>query len=224
MLQEKEKSDETESTSITTLLLIDKNEDNLRLNTEILNKNGYSVLSTNSLNEARLYLSGSIKPDLVIAEIETVSKNDFELLDAFNNLYKVPYALIGDTSKIESISIIIKMGAVNLITYPYSHFQLISYVNYSLMFANQLINIRKQELQIQEVLDLDRIINTAVGITMVKHQISRDDAFKLLRKNARDQRLKLANMCTEIVNAVNSLNRNMPDLYRCEQKLTCKLK
>lgn len=57
----------------------------------------------------------------------------------------------------------------------------------------------------QAALDAERDISIAIGITMALHQLQRQDAFELLRKTARGQRRKLAELATEIIRSPQAI-------------------
>jgi response regulator NasT len=74
-------------------------------------------------------------------------------------------------------------------------------VEAALSRANELQTLRETRAQLQAALDGERDISIAIGITMVQHRLARQDAFELLRKTARSQRRKLAELATDIIRA-----------------------
>jgi ANTAR domain. len=60
--------------------------------------------------------------------------------------------------------------------------------------------------QLQNALDGEREISIAVGITMVQYRLGRKAAFELLRKTARSQSRRLAELAIDVIKASEALN------------------
>ncbi len=97
-------------------------------------------------------------------------------------------------------------GALGYLVKPVDTRQLVPAIEAALARATELRSLRMTGQQLQNALNSEREISVAVGITMVQYRLGRKAAFDLLRKTARNQRRKLAELAIEIINASEALN------------------
>jgi phosphogluconate dehydratase len=72
--------------------------------------------------------------------------------------------------------------------------------------AADVRKLRETGRQLQTALDADRDVSLAIGIVMERRRLGRQDAFELLRGQARTERRKLIELAREIVLAAEKLN------------------
>ena len=100
-----------------------------------------------------------------------------------------------------------QLGAFAYLVKPLDVPQLIPTIEAALSRASELQSLRDDRAQLQGALDADRDISVAIGITMAREQVSRQQAFEKLRRDARNARCKLAQLAAEVIREQDRLGR-----------------
>lgn len=181
------------------LLLVD--DDRLVLSTLSmgLQQAGYRVGTAESAEEAEVLLAGGRRPDLAIVDIRMSGQDGLYLARRLRELDHIPFIMLSAYSEQHMIGQASQLGALGYLVKPLDTSQLLPAIEAALARANELQGLRETRAQLQAALDAERDISVAVGITMVQRHLARQDAFELLRKLARTQRRKLAELAAEII-------------------------
>lgn len=181
------------------LLLVDDESITLANLEKDLNQAGYSVIAVESVDEAETALMAGLHPDLVILDVRMPNRNGFELTETLNSMDHIPFILLTAYNDLEIVEQAKSLGALCYLVKPIDVQQLIPSIELAISRARELRSLKETGLQLQNALNNERSISTAIGIIMVQHKLNRKDAFEFLRKAARDQRKKLANLALEIL-------------------------
>lgn len=181
------------------LLLVD--DDRLVLSTLSmgLQQAGYRVSTAESAEEAEVLLAGGLRPDLAIVDIRMSGQDGLYLARRLRELDHIPFIMLSAYSEQHMIGQASQLGALGYLVKPLDTSQLLPAIEAALARANELQGLRETRTQLQAALDAERDISVAVGITMAQRRLARQDAFELLRKLARTQRRKLAELAAEII-------------------------
>ncbi|MBI2744080.1 MAG: response regulator [Burkholderiales bacterium] len=181
------------------LLLVD--DDRLVLSTLSmgLQQAGYRVSTAESAEEAEVLLAGGLRPDLAIVDIRMSGQDGLYLARRLRELDHIPFVMLSAYSEEHMIGQASQLGALGYLVKPLDTSQLLPAIEAALARANELQGLRETRTQLQAALDAERDISVAVGITMAQRHLARQDAFELLRKLARTQRRKLAELAAEII-------------------------
>jgi len=181
------------------LLLVD--DDRLVLSTLSmgLQQAGYRVSTAESAEEAEVLLAGGLRPDLAIVDIRMSGQDGLYLARRLRELDHIPFIMLSAYSEQHMIGQASQLGALGYLVKPLDTSQLLPAIEAALARANELQGLRETRAQLQAALDAERDISVAVGITMAQRRLARQDAFELLRKLARTQRRKLAELAAEII-------------------------
>ena len=57
-----------------------------------------------------------------------------------------------------------------------------------------------------DALDVSNVVNVAIGVFMERHHVNRQDAFDIIRKQARSQRRKVDEVADELLTGLDMLN------------------
>lgn len=173
------------------LLLVDDESITLANLEKDLNQAGYSVIAVESVDEAETALMAGLHPDLVILDVRMPNRNGFELTETLNSMDHIPFILLTAYNDLEIVEQAKSLGALCYLVKPIDVQQLIPSIELAISRARELRSLKETGLQLQNALNNERSISTAIGIIMVQHKLNRKDAFEFLRKAARDQRKKL---------------------------------
>ena len=189
------------STRKVRLLLVD--DDRLVLSTlgSGLLDAGYEISTAESSEDAETLLASGMRPDLAIIDIRMTGQDGLYLARRLRELDHIPFLMLSAYSEQRMIDQASRHGALGYLVKPLDTPQLLPAVEAALSRANELQTLRETRAQLQAALDGERDISIAIGITMVQHRLARQDAFELLRKTARSQRRKLAELATDIIRA-----------------------
>jgi response regulator NasT len=160
---------------------------------------GYEVHSAESTEEAEMLLAGGMRPDLAILDIRMSGQDGLYLASRLRELDHIPFLMLSAYSEQGMVDQATRYGALGYLVKPLDPPRLVPAIEAALSRASELQGLRDTRGQLQAALDAERDISVAIGITMVRQQISRQQAFELLRKTARSQRRKLAELANEII-------------------------
>jgi len=188
------------------LLLLD--DDRLVLATlgEGLRQAGYHVTTASSVEEAEDALaSGSIELAILDVRMPGVSGIDlaWRLHDANSD---VPFIFLTAYSDEELVEQASEAGAMGYVVKPADPDRLVPAIEAAFARAHEFRKLRETGRQLQTALDADRDVSLAIGIMMERRRLSRQDAFEILRSQARAERRKLIDLAREVVLAVEKIN------------------
>lgn len=188
------------------LLLLD--DDRLVLATlgEGLRQAGYRVTTASSVEEAEDVLAGG-GIDLAILDVRMPGLSGIDLAwrlhDADN---EVPFIFLTAYSDEELVEQASEAGAMGYVVKPADPDRLVPAIEAAFARAADVKKLRDTGRQLQTALDADRDVSLAIGIMMERRRLSRQDAFEMLRAQARTERRKLIELAREVVLAVEKIN------------------
>lgn len=184
-----------------TLLLVDDDRLVLVVMAQGLRDAGYRVDTAESVDEAEALLSGGLRPDLAILDVRMPRRDGLELAARLQSLDHVPFILLTACSDPQIVEQAAARGALGYLVKPVEASHLIPAVEAALARAVELDGLKRSTRQLQTALDIERNISVAIGMTMMQLQLERRPAFELLRRIARSQRRKLAEIAAEVIAA-----------------------
>ena len=188
-----------------TIMLVEDDRLVLATLSQGLTRAGYIVNTAESVDEAEETLASGERPALILLDVRMHDRSGLELAERLHSFDHIPFMLLTAYSDQEIIDQATTLGALGYLVKPIDTAQLIPAIEAAISRAIELRNLRDSKDQLQVALDGEREISIAVGITMVQYRMGRKAAFELLRKTARSQRRKLAELAAEIVRACDAL-------------------
>ncbi|MGZ4976446.1 MAG: ANTAR domain-containing response regulator [Methylobacter sp.] len=188
------------------LLLVDDERLVLATIAQGLSRAGYIINTAESVDEAEALLAGGERPDLVILDVNMPGRSGLELAERLCSFDRIPFMLLTAYSDQQIVEQAAACGALSYLVKPVDTRQLVPAIEAALARAAELRGLRITGQQLQNALNSEREISVAIGITMVQYRLGRKAAFELLRKTARSQRRKLAELAIEVIKASEALN------------------
>lgn len=197
--------------SAKTLLLVD--DDRLVLVTlaKGLSDKGYKIHIAESADEAEAILASGERPDLAILDVNMPGKSGLYLAERLRWFDHLPFIFLSAYSDRTFVERATEYGALGYLIKPIDSLQLVPTIEAALARAKDLRILKSTERELQTALDNERLISVATGITMMQYRLGHRAAFELLRKSARSQRRKLAEIAADVVAAAETLNLNPPN-------------
>lgn len=190
-----------------TILLVDDNRLFIATMTKELEAAGYQVINAGSVGKAEVWLEMDPRPDLVVLDVHMPGRSGLDLAQRLNELDHIPFILLTAYSEKDIIEQANKLGAMSYLVKPVDSVQLIPAIETALSRANDLQTLQRSQQQLQTVINSNREVNIAIGITMINYQRVRNAAFELLRGTARNQNRKLASVATDVINESETIIR-----------------
>lgn len=173
---------------------------------EALRLAGYRVVTASSVEEAEEVLAvGGV--DLAILDVRMPGESGIDLARRLHAADSdVPFIFLTAYSDEELVEQASEAGAMGYVVKPADPDRLVPAIEAAFARAADLRKLRQTGRQLQSALDADRDVSLAIGIMMERRRLGRQDAFELLRGQARTERRKLIELAREVVLAAEKLN------------------
>lgn len=175
-----------------------------------LQAHGYEVRAVESAEAARDLLTRE-SFDLAILDERLPGISGLDLAQELKNQYRLPFMFLTAYGDDELVSSALGLGALCYLLKPLELQQLLPAVAIALGRAVERRQLNDTAEQLQHALDERREISIAVGILMERFEIERQPAFETLRRVARSQRRKLAELAHDLI-----AGRTIPGLSGAE--------
>jgi len=163
-----------------------------------LEERGYLVTKAVS-GEQAVQLADSARPDLVLMDICLPDISGIEAARKINDRLGIPIIFLSAFNAEETVREAVRLGGFVYLVKPITIKQLVPAIESVLARAGDLSKLRGSEQNLATALKQSREISVAIGMLMERHGISAEDAFELLRRNARDTRRKAAEVAQEVI-------------------------
>ena len=117
-----------------------------------------------------------------------------------------PFMIFTAYGNDEYVQRCIELGAMGYLVKPLDPAQIVPAVEAALERAAERQNLQQTTEQLQTALEGNRAISIATGLLMERFRLDRNAAFEKLRRYARSQRRKLADVAEELVRCNELLN------------------
>lgn len=181
-----------------TILLAD--DDRLILGTMSrgLRLSGYDVVEAAS-GEAAIQLAHDEKPDIAVLDIRMPEITGIDVAKHLVQILDIPVIFLSAYSDEETVKAAIASGCMNYLVKPCSLEQVILTIEAVLERNKEMIHLKSENKQLDLALSQSRSICIAIGLIMKNHLLTEEAAFEYLRKNARNQRRKVAELAQEVI-------------------------
>lgn len=164
---------------------------------------GYRVTGTASGKDA-LAIAGQDVPDLALLDMRMPGMSGIELGRQLR-VQGIPFLFLSAYGDQEIVSQAAEEGALGYLVKPLDIQQIVPSIEAALPRAGEIKKLRESEAQLNTALAGSREISMAVGLLMMRDRLNREQAFDLLRDNARSQRRSVAEVAKELLNSAESL-------------------
>ena len=186
------------------ILVVDDDRLVLASLSEGLRAASYRVTGTTSGEDA-IGIAGRDAPDLALLDVRMPGMDGIELGRRLRELAGVPFLYLsayGDQDIVRQAS---EEGALGYLVKPLDIQQIVPSIEAALSRAQEIRKLRETGAQLNSALAGSRDISMAVGLLMMRDRINREQAFDLLRGNARSQRRPIAEVAAELLGSAENL-------------------
>ena len=188
------------------LLLVDADRLVLATLKQGLQEAGYDVLTADN-GDGALQLCQKNHPDLAILDMRMPGINGIQVAHWLREHTNIPFIFLSAYNDEKTIEPAVEEGALAYMVKPVDIPQLLPMILAALNRGEEIRQLREKERNLSKALTGDRVTSTAVGIIMYRYNLSEKEAFERLRRHARSQRQKLAEVARGIVSATENLNK-----------------
>ncbi len=181
-----------------TLLLVD--DDRLALATTALGlrQMGYAVVPADSPEQA-LLCAGAETFALALLDMRMPGLSGIELAHLLERRHGLRSLFLSAHGEREEVSEAIAQGALGYLVKPVDPAHMVPSIEAALARARDLDALRSAKQQLEQALAGERVVSVAVGMVMARRQLSEQAAFAALRDEARRQRRRLQDHCSDLV-------------------------
>jgi response regulator NasT len=175
--------------SPTHLLLVDDDLLILRTMARGLREAGYRISEAESAEEA-MRICTETRPDLAILDIRMRGLSGLEL-GQWLGKHEISFLFLSAYDDPAFVREAREAGALGYLVKPLDVPRIIPSLETALARARDLAGLRESEEKLVAALQNSREISTAIGLLMERHGKSAEQAFEMLREQARGQRRKV---------------------------------
>ena len=146
------------------------------------------------------------QPDLAIMDFQLPDISGADAARELQERANVSSIFLSAYAEQEFVEKAAKAGALGYLVKPIDFDHALPSINSALKRAEEIKRLKKTEAQLNTALEQGRETSVAIGILMQEYHITTEQAFDMLRGQARSQRRKVACVASDLVQAVNNLN------------------
>jgi response regulator NasT len=144
-------------------------------------------------------------PDVVIISLENPSRDTLEQLFQMSRVVKRPIAMFVDRSDRSAIEAAIDAGVSAYIVGSLQKERVQSILDVCISRFNAMARLQEELDKTKNALEERRVIDRAKGILMKAKGLSEEEAYRLLRKTAMNEKKKIAEIARSILTAADLL-------------------
>lgn len=164
---------------------------------------GYRVTGAGGGEDA-LVAAGRDAPDIALIDVRMPGMSGIVLGGKLREA-GVPFLYLSAYGDEEVVEEAVREGALGYLVKPLDIQQIVPSIEAALTCAAQFRKLRETEAQLNTALAGSREISMAVGLLMLRDRLNRDQAFDVLRANARSQRRQIAEVAKELLVSAEKL-------------------
>jgi response regulator NasT len=148
----------------------------------------------------------ALDPDVVLIDLENPNRDVLEQMFQVSRAVKRPIAMFVDQSDSAMITASVDAGVSAYIVDGLKKERIKSILDMTISRFNAFSRLQRELDDAKSQLQERKVIDRAKGILMRQKGISEDEAYALLRRNAMNQKKKIAEIAASVVTAVDLLS------------------
>ena len=170
-----------------------------------LRKRDFDVIEAGD-GQSAIEIGCDLHPDLAIMDFRLPDISGAEVARELQQKANVPSVFLSAYADEEFVEKANNAGALGYLVKPIDVEHVLPTINSALQRAQEIKQLKDTEEQLNTALEQGRETSVAIGVLMQEYHITSEQAFDMLRGQARSQRRKVASVAGELVQAVNNLN------------------
>lgn len=166
---------------------------------------GYEILEATD-GKAAVHVCETAQPELAILDIRMPGMSGVEAAHLIRERTATPFIFLSAYGDKEVVQLAVQEGALAYLVKPVDIPQIVPTIEAALARAAELSELRHATDSLSSALKMNRETSMAVGLIMERYRVTRDVAFEILRQYARSERLKVNQLASSLLNAVEGLS------------------
>jgi response regulator NasT len=159
---------------------------------------GYAVTKAASGEEA-VSLAEAVRPDLLLADVCLPGISGIEATQRIREKLDIPVVFLSALDTEEVVRQAITLGSLSYLVKPVTIKQLVPAIESALARGSDISRLRSSEENLSTALRQSRGISIAIGMLMERHDLTAEDAFEILRANARRTRSTTGDVAGDVI-------------------------
>ena len=184
-----------------TVLIIDDEAVNIQVLSDFLEEQGIDIMvAKNGVDGISRAKKG--QPDLILLDIRMPGMDGYEVchqLKSDEATSEIPIIFMTGLTELDDKLKAFAIGGVDYVTKPFQQSELLARISVHLQISNLKNELADKNMRLEGALDTGNVVNVAIGVLMEQKGISRDEAFEMIRSQARAQRVKVTAIANEIL-------------------------
>lgn len=139
------------------------------------------------------------EPDLALLDVAMPGMSGLELAQHLHADSTVPFMFLTADNDQATVGQATDGGAIGYLVKPFDTARIVPSIEAGLARADDLRQLRGSEERLSLALQQGREIGMAVGVLMERYKIEREQAFRVLRDQARSQQRKMNDVAAELL-------------------------
>jgi len=184
-----------------TLLIIDDEAANIQLISDFLEAQGIEIMiAKNGADGISRAKKG--QPDLILLDIRMPGMDGYEVchqLKSNESTREIPIIFMTGLTELDDKLKAFAVGGVDYVTKPFQESELLARVSVHLQISNLQKELADKNVRLEGALDTGNVVNVAIGVLMQRKGIKREEAFEIIRSQARSERRKVSDVANELL-------------------------
>ena len=184
-----------------TVLIIDDEASYIQVISDFLEEQGIDIMmAKNGVDGISRAKKG--QPDLILLDILMPGMDGYEVcheLKSDESTKDIPIIFMTGLTELDDKLKAFVVGGVDYVTKPFQQPELLARISAHLQLSNLKNELADKNMRLEGALDTSNVVNVAIGILMEQKKIKRDDAFEIIRSQARTQRVKVSVIANDIL-------------------------
>jgi len=173
---------------------------------EGLESAGYSVVRANGGRQA-IELSVCESPALAVLDIRMPDIDGIQVAQFLKENTEIPFIFLSAYGDEDTVKLAVEEGALGYLVKPIDVPHIIPTIESALKRSSEILKLSEDKKNLHVALSKDRSISVATGLIMERYHLSEQEAFRILRCQARSNRRKLDEFAKDLVFSAEKLNQ-----------------
>lgn len=184
--------------SVPARILVAEDETIIRLDlVEMLFGAGYQVVGEASNGRDAIALAQELKPDLAILDVKMPILDGISAAEAI--IHIAPVLMLTAFSQKELIERARDAGVMAYVVKPFSLTDLVPAMEIAMSRHRQMISLEKEIANLQDRLEIRKLIDRAKGILMAALNLTEPQAFSWIQRAAMDRRMSMKDVAQAVI-------------------------
>lgn len=187
------------------LLLVNDHAKTIASLRQALARAGYAVIAEVDSAAALLQAVERLRPDVVIVDTESPSRDTLEQLALLGEIAPHPVVMFADQGDLPTIEAAVHAGVAAYVVDQADATRLAPIIDLARARFAEDARLRQRLAAAEQQLAERKLIERAKGILMDKRRLSENDAYQALRRQAMREGLRIADLARQLIQAAELL-------------------